>query len=59
MSTTATRQNASGAFRIWIALTVAGWLTVIGLALPSAMSSDSTQSPTLQIDSTPVKAYPG
>ena len=56
MSTIASR---SGASRTVVALTVAGWLTILGLTLPAAMSSDAAQSPAIEIQGTPVKAYPG
>ncbi len=59
MSTTASRSGASPASRMVVTLTVAGWLTILALTLPAGMSSDARPSPTLEIDGTPVKAYPG
>jgi hypothetical protein len=59
MSTIASRSGASPASRMVVALTVAGWLTILGLTVPAAMSSDAAQSPAIEIQGTPVKAYPG
>jgi hypothetical protein len=42
-----------------VALTVAGWLTILGVTLPAGMSSNPVQSPSMDIQDTPVKAYPG
>ncbi len=51
--------SRSGASRTVVALTVAGWLTILGITLPAAMSSDAVQSPAIEIEGTPDKAYPG
>jgi hypothetical protein len=59
MSTTASHSGASPASRMVVTLTVAGWLTILALTLPAGMSSDAGQSPTMDIQRTPVKAYPG
>ena len=59
MNTTASDSGVSRAFLICLALTVAGWLTILVLALPAGMSSQPVQSPGMDTQGTPVKAYPG
>ena len=59
MSSIASGSGASSASRVCVALTLAGWLTILGLTLPGVMSSEPAQSPGMEIQGTPVKAYPG
>lgn len=59
MSTTASGSGAYRAFRMCVALTVAGWVTILALALPVGISSQPVESPAMEIPGTPVKAYPG
>jgi hypothetical protein len=59
MSTTAAGSGVSRAVRMCVALTVAGWITILALALPAGILSQPVQSPALEIQGTPVKAYPG
>jgi hypothetical protein len=59
MSTTAPASAASRVSRMCVALTVAGWLTILGLTLSAGMSSNPVQSPSMDVQDTPVKAYPG
>jgi hypothetical protein len=59
MSTTAPASAASRVSRMCVALSVAGWLTILGVTLPAGMSSNPVQSPSMDIQDTPVKAYPG
>ena len=56
---TASDSGPSRAFRICLAVAVAGWLTILVLALPAGMSSQPVQSPGMDTQGTPVKAYPG
>ena len=59
MNTTASDSGPSRAFRVCLAVAVAGWLTILVLALPAGMSSQPVQSPGMDTQGTPVKAYPG
>ena len=59
MSSIATSSRASSASRICVALTVAGWLTILGVTLPTVISNEPIQSPGMELQGTPVKAYPG
>jgi len=59
MSTTASHSRASRATRAWVALAIAGWLAISGLTLLVDVPSDRADSPEMQIQATPVKAYPG
>jgi hypothetical protein len=59
MSTTAAGSAASRASRMCVALTVAGWLSILALSLPAGISSERLDSPAMEIQDTPVKAYPG
>jgi hypothetical protein len=59
MSTTATGSAVSRVSRTCVALTVVGWLSIVALSLPSGISSERIDSPAMEVQDTPVKAYPG
>ena len=59
MSRIATGPRASLPSRVCVVLTIAGWLTILGVTLPAVLSSESAQAPSIELQGTPVKAYPG
>ena len=59
MSSIATGLGASRASRICVVLTIAGWLTILGVTVPAVLSSESAQPSGTELHGTPVKAYPG